>query len=74
MRRKYTLNIIECEGWYAGFVEELPGAHTQGKTVEEVKENIKEAIRMVLEANRRHMLEDETSAKIIDTTTIAVDV
>ncbi len=74
MRRNYTLNIIECEGWYAGFVEELPGAHTQGKTVEEVKENIKEAIRMVLEANRRHMLEDETSAKIVDTTTISVDV
>jgi predicted RNase H-like HicB family nuclease len=74
MRRNYTLNIIECEGWYAGFVEELPGAHTQGKTVEEVKENIIEAIRMVLEANRRHMLEDETSAKIVDTTTIAVDV
>ena len=74
MRRKYTLNIIECEGWYAGFVEELPGAHTQGKTVEEVKENIKEAIRMVLEANRRHMLEGETSAKIVDTTMIAVDV
>jgi predicted RNase H-like HicB family nuclease len=74
MRRKYTLNIVECEGWYAGFVEELPGAHTQGKTIEEVKENIIEAIHMVLKANRRHMLENETSAKIVDTTTIAVDV
>ncbi|MBN2496409.1 MAG: type II toxin-antitoxin system HicB family antitoxin [Deltaproteobacteria bacterium] len=74
MRREYTLHIVECDGWYAGFVEEIPGAHTQGKTVEEVKENIQEAIHLVLDANRRHMLDDETSAKIIDTTTISVDV
>jgi predicted RNase H-like HicB family nuclease len=37
---------------YMGFVEELPGANTQGSTLEEARENLKEAIELVLEANR----------------------
>ena len=37
---------------YIAFVEELPGANTQGETLEEARENLKEAVEMVLEANR----------------------
>jgi len=37
---------------YIGWVEELPGANTQGETLEEARENIHEAIQLVLEANR----------------------
>ena len=37
---------------YVGFVEELPGANTQGATIEEVRENLKEAVDLVIEANR----------------------
>jgi predicted RNase H-like HicB family nuclease len=37
---------------YIGFVEELPGANTQGATLEEARANLEEAIQMVLEANR----------------------
>jgi predicted RNase H-like HicB family nuclease len=37
---------------YIGFVEELPGANTQGDTLEEVRTNLEEAIELVLEANR----------------------
>ena len=37
---------------YIAFVEELPGANTQGTTLEEARENLKEAVAMVLEANR----------------------
>jgi predicted RNase H-like HicB family nuclease len=37
---------------YIGWVEELPGANTQGKTLEEARENLHEAIRLVFEANR----------------------
>lgn len=37
---------------YIGFVEELPGANTQGATLEEARANLMEAIQMVLEANR----------------------
>ena len=37
---------------YIGFVEELPGANTQGKTLEEVRSNLHEAIQLTLKANR----------------------
>ncbi len=37
---------------YIGFVEELPGANTQGDTLEEVRANLAEAVDLVLEANR----------------------
>jgi predicted RNase H-like HicB family nuclease len=37
---------------YIGFIEELPGANTQGATLEEARENLKEALELVLEANR----------------------
>lgn len=37
---------------YIGFVEELPGANTQGDTLGETRKNLREAVQMVLEANR----------------------
>ncbi len=37
---------------YIAFVEELPGAHTQGATLDEARANLEEAIELVLEANR----------------------
>jgi len=49
-----TLNAVYLkvpEG-YVGFVEELPGANTQGRTLEEARENLQEAVRLVDEANR----------------------
>jgi predicted RNase H-like HicB family nuclease len=49
-----TLNAVYLkvpEG-YIAFVEELPGANTQGDTLDEARENLKEAVALVLEANR----------------------
>ena len=40
------------EGGYIGYVAELPGANSQGQTLEEVRNNLSEAIRLILEANR----------------------
>ena len=40
------------EEGYIGFVEELPGANTQGATLAEARENLQEAVALVLEANR----------------------
>jgi predicted RNase H-like HicB family nuclease len=37
---------------YVAFVPELPGANTQGDTLEEARENLREAVALVLEANR----------------------
>lgn len=37
---------------YIAFVEELPGANTQGATLDEARDNLTEAVELVLEANR----------------------
>ena len=46
------------EGGYVAFVEELPGANTQGETLDEVRANLRVAVALVLEANRA--LSEET--------------
>ncbi len=40
------------EGGYVGYVIELPGANTQGETLEETRENLKEAVSLLLECYR----------------------
>jgi len=47
-----TAVFIQVPEGYIAFVEELPGANTQGATLEEARENLQEAVAMVLEANR----------------------
>ncbi len=49
---QWTAVFMEVPEGYIGFVEELPGANTQGATLEETRENLKEAISLVLQANR----------------------
>ena len=57
---------------YIGFVEELPGANTQGDTLDEARDNLKEAVYMVLEANRelaeRSIVGKEVSREPFDLT------
>ncbi len=43
------------EGGYVGYVAELPGANTQGETMEEVRENLKEAVSLLLECYREEV-------------------
>jgi len=53
------------EGGYIAFVEELPGANTQGKTLEEARDNLREAVGLVLEANRVLAEESLAGAEVI---------
>lgn len=50
---------------YIGFVEELPGANTQGATLEETRQNLREAIQLVLEANRALAKRDLRDREVI---------
>ncbi len=50
---------------YIGFVEEIPGANTQGETLKEARENLKEAIGLVLEANKQLAENDIKGMKVI---------
>jgi predicted RNase H-like HicB family nuclease len=52
MHLELTAVFQKVSEGYIGFVEELPGANTQGATLEEARENLREAILLVLEANR----------------------
>lgn len=50
---------------YIGFVEELPGANTQAATLDEARKNLKEAVELVLEANRTLAEESLKDQKVI---------
>jgi len=52
------------DGWI-GYVEELPGANTQGRTLEEARENLKEAVQLVIEANRELARREAGGKKIV---------
>jgi predicted RNase H-like HicB family nuclease len=54
---KFTAVFEQVPEGYIAFVEELPGANTQGATLEEARENLTEAVELVLDANR--MLAEE---------------
>ena len=49
----FTAVFVEVpEGSYAAYVEEIPGANTQGETLNEARKNLKEALQLVLETNK----------------------
>lgn len=52
MRIKLTKVFQKVPEGYIAFVEELPGANTQGNTLEEARSHLEEAIELILEANR----------------------
>jgi predicted RNase H-like HicB family nuclease len=60
-----TAVFMKVPEGYIGFVEELPGANTQGATLEETRANLGEAVAMVLDANRALSAETIEGAVVI---------
>ena len=52
MARQFTAIYKKRGKWYLGWVEEIPGVNTQGKTLKEAKENLKECLLLIIETNR----------------------
>jgi len=52
MTRKFTAVYKKSGKWYLGWIEEIPGVNTQGKTLKETKENLREALLLILETNK----------------------
>ena len=50
---KLTAVFLKFPEGYAAFVEELPGANTQGRTLDEARKNLAEAVELVLDSNRQ---------------------
>lgn len=53
MEKTFTGIFEKVGDWYIAYAEELPGANTQGRTLEEARENLREAIELVLAARSR---------------------
>lgn len=52
MKREFTATYQKRGKWYLGWVEEIPGVNTQWRTFRETKANLREALSLMLEANR----------------------
>ncbi|MCI0403010.1 MAG: type II toxin-antitoxin system HicB family antitoxin [Acidobacteria bacterium] len=58
--------MIQKRGrWYVAYVEEIPGVNTQGRTMAEARRNLKEALRLVLDANRQLAARQSHGARVV---------
>ena len=64
MNRIFEATIEKRDKWYIGWVDDVPGAFSQGKTVKEVQENLQEAVQLILES-QRELITKGISGKII---------
>ncbi len=65
MQLEFTAVYRKVPEGYVAFVEELPGANTQGATLDEARENLREAVELTLEANRALTEEDLAGEDVI---------
>jgi predicted RNase H-like HicB family nuclease len=52
VERTFTAVYEKIGDWYAAYIQELPGAHSQGRTLSETREHLREAIELLLQSNR----------------------
>ena len=56
MKDSYTAVIKQDEGWWIGWIEEIPGVNCQERSREELVETLRETLREALELNRQDAL------------------
>lgn len=64
-KREFTATYQKRGKWYLGWVEEVPGVNTQGRTLREAKTNLREALSLVLAANREILAREFRTEKPI---------
>jgi len=52
MEQTFEATIEKRDRWYIGWVDAVPGAFSQGRTIKEVQENLKEAVQLILESQQ----------------------
>jgi len=65
MEMAFTAVFKKVPEGYIAFVEELPGANSQGETLDEARENLREAVQLVVESNRELSREEAGSGDVI---------
>lgn len=63
--RQFTGVYQRSGKWYSAWIEEIPGVNTQGRTLREAKENLKEALFLVLETTRSMSRSEGKSRDVI---------
>jgi predicted RNase H-like HicB family nuclease len=65
MANTFTDVFEHVDDWWIGYVEELPGANTQGATLEEARDTLKEAVELIIEANRELARRESAGKSVI---------
>lgn len=65
MSNTFTAVFEQTDAWWIGYVEELPGANSQGASLDEARENLKEAVELILEANRELARKESAGKPVI---------
>ena len=65
MRQQFSATYRKHGKWYLGWIEEIPGVNTQGRTMKETQENLSDALRLIIETNRLLSREFEIGEKVI---------
>ena len=73
MTNTFTAVFEEVGEWFIAYVEELPGANTQGRTLAEARDNLREAVELILLANR-DQAERELSGKNVIREAVSVTI
>jgi predicted RNase H-like HicB family nuclease len=66
MRHAFTLEFWQDEGWYVGRLKEVPGVFSQGETLDELEENIRDAYDLVLSDVAPSSIPVEAQSKSIE--------
>ena len=53
MKKKITRVVRKRGDWYIAYIKEIPGVNTQGRTLAEARENLKDALQLIREENRQ---------------------
>ena len=70
--RNFTAIYKKTGKWYSAWIEEIPGVNTQGKTLKEAKDNLKEALLLVLETNKILTKKDLSGKTIRESIAVSV--
>jgi predicted RNase H-like HicB family nuclease len=73
MKSEFTAVFEKRGKWYVGYVEEITGVNTQGRTLKETRKNLKEALALILETNRE-LAEKRLSGQNVVKEPIAVNI
>jgi predicted RNase H-like HicB family nuclease len=68
MVRTFTLEYWQDDGWYVGRLKEVPGVFSQGETMAELEDNIRDAYKMMMETEVLPELSMKPQEKEVDIT------